>query len=133
MFSKQIKRNVEVYVDDMLVKSKEESTHSDNLQETFTTFRQYQMKLNLSKYAFGVASEKFLEFMVSQRGIEANPEKVRAILEMASPKTVKEVQKLTGRIATLNKFISKVTDKCLPFFKTLKQAFIWTNKCEKAF
>ena len=133
MFSKQIKRNVEVYVDNMLVKSKEESTHSDDLQETFTTFRQYQMKLNPGKYAFGVASEKFLEFMVSQRGIEANPEKVRAILEMASPKTVKEVQKLTGRIATLNKFISKVTDKCLPFFKTLKQAFIWTNKCEKAF
>ena len=133
MFSKQIKRNVEVYVDDMLVKSKEESTHSNDLQEIFTTFRQYQMKLNPSKYAFGVASEKFLEFMVSQRGIEANPEKVRAILEMASPKTVKEVQKLTGRIATLNKFISKVIDKCLPFFKTLKQAFIWTNKCEKAF
>ena len=133
MFSKQIKRNVEVYVDDMLVKSKEESTHSDDLQETFTTFKQYQMKLNPSKYAFGVALEKFLEFMVSQRGIEANPEKVRAILEMASPKTVKEVQKLTGRIATLNRFISKVTDKCLPFFKTLKQAFIWTNECEKAF
>ena len=133
MFSKQIKRNVEMYVDDMLVKSKEESTHSDDLQETFTTFRQYQMKLNPSKYAFGVALEKFLEFMVSQRGIEANPEKVRAILEMASPKTVKEVQKLTGRIATLNRFISKMTDKCLPFFKTLKQAFIWTNECEKAF
>ena len=54
-------------------------------------------------------------------------------MEMASPKTVKEVQKLTGRIATLNRFISKVTDKCLSFFKTLKQAFIWTNECEKAF
>ena len=107
----------------MLIKSKEESTHLDNLQETFTTFRQYQMKLNPSKYAFGVASEKFLEFMVSQRGIEANPEKVQAIINMVSPRTVKEVQKLTGRIATLNKFISRATDKCLPFFKTLKQAF----------
>ena len=133
MFSKQIGRNMEMYVDDMLVKSKEELAYLDNLKETFTTLKQYQMKLNPSKCAFGVASGKFLGFMVFQKGIEANPEKVRAILEMASPKTVKEVQKLTGRIATLNKFISKVIDKCLPFFKTLKQAFIWTNKCEKAF
>ena len=70
--------------------------------------------------SFGVASGKFLGFMVSQRGIEANPEKVRAIIDMTSPKTVKEVQKLTGRIAALNRFISKATDKCLPFFKTLK-------------
>ena len=81
------------------------------------------MKLNPNKCAFGVASGKFLGFTVSQRGIEANPEKVRAILDMTSPKIIKEVQKLTGRIATLNKFVSKATDKCLPFFKTLKQAF----------
>ena len=133
MFSKQIGRNMEVYVDDMLVKSKEESAHLDDLQETFTTLRQYQMKLNPNKCAFGVASGKFLRFMVSQRGIKANPEKVRAILDMMSPKTIKEVQKLTGKIAVLNKFVSKATNKCLPFFKTLKQAFSWTDKCEKAF
>ena len=78
------------------------------------------MKLNPNKCAFGVASGKFLGFTVSQRGIEANPEKVRAILDMVSPKTVKEVQKLTGRITALNKFVSKATNKCLPFFKTLK-------------
>ena len=78
------------------------------------------MKLNPNKCAFGVVSKKFLRFMVSQRGIKANSEKVRAILDMTSPKTVKEVQKLRGRIATLNRFISKMTDKCLPFFKTLK-------------
>ena len=124
---------MEVYVDDMLVKSKEESAHLDDLQETFTTLRQYQMKLNPNKCAFGVASGKFLRFMVSQRGIKANPEKVRAILDMMSPKTIKEVQKLTGKIAVLNKFVSKATNKCLPFFKTLKQAFSWTDKCEKAF
>ena len=81
------------------------------------------MKLNPCKCAFGVTSGTFLGFMVSQRGIEANLEKVRAILDMTSPKTVKEVQKLTRRIATLNKFVSKATNKCLPFFKTLKQAF----------
>ena len=123
MFVKQIGRNMEVYVDDMLVKSNEELAHLDDLKETFDTVKQYQMKLNLGKCVFGVASEKFLGFMVSQRGIEANPEKVQAIINMASPKTVKEVQKLMGRIAALNRFVSRATDKCLPFFKTLKQAF----------
>ena len=72
-------------------------------------------------------------FMVSQRGIEANLKKVQAILNMTSPKTFKEVQKLTGRIAALNRFVSKATDKCLPFFKTLKQAFAWTNECKTTF
>ena len=91
------------------------------------------MKLNPSKCVFGVASGKFLGFMASQRGIKTNPEKVQAKINMASPRTVKEVQKLTGRIATLNRFVSRATDKCLPFFKTLKQAFAWTDECEAAF
>ena len=133
MFNKQIRRNMKVYVDDMLVKSKEESAHMDNLQEMFTTLGQYQMKLNLSKCTFGVALGKFLRFMVSQRGIEANLENVQAILEMTSLKTVKEVQKLTGRMAVLNRFVSKSMDKCLPFFKILKRAFAWMDECEKAF
>ena len=90
------------------------------------------MKLNPSKCTFRVASRKLLGFMVSLRGIESNPEKVQAILEMASLKTVKEVQ-ITGRIAALNRIVSKATYKCLPFFKTLKQTFVWTDKCEKAF
>ena len=81
------------------------------------------MKLNPSNCVFGVVSGKFLGFMVYHRGIEANPEKVRAIINMASLRTVKEVQKLTGRIAALNRFVSRVTNKCLPFFKTLKWAF----------
>ena len=133
MFSKQIGRNVEVYVDDMLVKSKEVEDHLDDLKETFNTLRQYSMKLNPSKCAFGVSSGKFLGFMVSQRGIEANPKKVRAILEISSSKTIKEVQSLSGRVATLNRFVFKATDKCLPFFKTLNQAFAWTNDCVTAF
>ena len=123
IFNKQIGKNMEVYMDDMLVKSKEELAHLDDLRETFTTLKQYQMKLNPSKCVFGVASGKFLGFMVSQRGIKANSEKVQAVINMVSPRTVKEVQKLTGRIAALNRFISRTTDKCLPFFKTLKQAF----------
>ena len=133
MFNKQIRTNMEVYVDDMLVKSKKELAHLDNLRETFAILRQYQMKLNPSKCDFRVASRKFLWFMVSQRGIEANPEKGRAILDMASSKTIKEVQKLTGRIAALNKFISKVMDKWLPFFKMMKQAFTWIDECKVAF
>ena len=76
MFSKQVGRNIEVYVDDMLIKSKQELAHLDDLKETFATLKQYQMKLNPSKCAFGIASRKFLGFMVSQRGIEANLEKV---------------------------------------------------------
>ena len=127
MFNKQIGKNMEVYVDDMLVKSKEELTHLDDLKETFSTLKQYQMKLNPSKCVFRVASGKFLGFMVSQRGIEANPKKVQAIINMASPRIVKEVQKLTGRIVALNRFVSRMMDKCLPFFKTLKQAFTWTD------
>ena len=95
MFSKQIGRNVGVYVDDMLVKSREAKSHLDDLQETFNTLKRYQMKLNTAKCVFGVSSRKFLDFMVSQRGIEANPEKVKPILDMASPRTVKEVQRLT--------------------------------------
>ena len=80
MFTYQLERNVQVYVDDMLVKSVGENDHLSDLQETFNTLRSYNMKLNPSKCVFGVTAGKFLDFMVSQRGIEVNPEKVRAIL-----------------------------------------------------
>ncbi|XP_030963402.1 uncharacterized protein LOC115984522 [Quercus lobata] len=133
MFRPQIGRNVEVYVDDMLVKSIDEGSHLDDLQETFETLRRYKMKLNPSKCAFGVSSGKFLGFMVSQRGIEANPDKIQAILNMEPPKNIKEVQSLTGRVAALNRFVSKATDKCLPFFKVLRKAFEWTDECQRAF
>ena len=85
MFRPQIGRNVEVYVDDMLVKSQDEESHLDDLQETFDTLRQYNMKLNPSKCAFEVSSKKFLDFMVSHRGIEANSNKIQAILDMKPP------------------------------------------------
>ena len=91
------------------------------------------MKLNLSKCAFGVLSGKFLGFMVSHRGIKANPNKIQTILDMELLRNIKEVKPLTRRVATLNRFISKATDKCLPFFKILKKAFEWTDECQKAF
>ena len=124
---------MEVYVDDMLVKSKLSTDHLTDLRETFATLRKYQMKLNPEKCAFGVGSGKFLGFMVSQRGIEANPKKIKALIEMQSPRTVKEVQRLTGRVAALNRFISRATDKCLPFFKVLRQTFEWTTESKEAF
>ena len=129
MFAHQLKRNVQVYVDDMLVKSVRENDHLNDLQETFDTLRSYNMKLNLSKCVFGVTTGKFLGFMVSQRGIEVNSEKVRAILELEPPRTVKAVQSLNGKVAVLNRFVSKATDKCLPFFRVLKKSFEWTDEC----
>ena len=130
MFAQQIGRNVQVYVDDMLVKSRKKEDHLEDLRETFGTLRSYNMKLNPGKCAFGVTAGKFLGFMVSQRGIEANPDKIRAIIEMAPPRNVKEVQSLNGKIAALNRFVSKATDKCLPFFRTLKKSFEWTDECQ---
>jgi len=100
-----------------------------DLQETFNTLQAYNMKLSPSKCVFGVTVGKFLGFMVSQRGIEVNSEKVRAIMDLAPPKTVKEVQSLNDKIAALNRFVSRTTDKCLPFFHVLKRSFEWTDEC----
>ena len=133
MFAHQIGRNMQVCVDDMLVKGVREEDHLSDLRETFDTFRMYNTKLNPSKCAFRVTAGKFLGFMVSQRGIKVNLEKVRVIMELAPPKTVKDVQSLNGKIATLNKFVSRATDKCLPFFRTLKRSFEWTDECQQTF
>ena len=86
------------------------------------------MKLNPSKCAFGASLGKFLGFMVSQRGIEANLDEIQAILDMEPPKNIKEFQSLTGRVAALNRFVSKATDKRLLFFKILNKAFKWTDE-----
>ncbi|KAL5568842.1 hypothetical protein UlMin_025417 [Ulmus minor] len=135
MFKDQIGKTMEVYVDDMLVKSLKTEEHIQNLKETFEILHRYKMKLNPSKCAFGVSSGKFLGFMVNHRGIEANPAKIQALLDMEPPRKIKEVQRLTGRIAALNRFISRATDRCKPFFQALRKGkdFIWTADCEKSF
>ena len=133
MFTHQVGRNVQVYMDDMLVKCIQEDDHLNDHQETFDTLRSYNMKLNPSKCAFGVTIEKFLGFMVSQKGIEVNSEKIQAIIELTLLKIIKEVQSLNDKIAALNKFFSRAMDKCLPFFRTLKRSFEWTTKCQQAF
>ena len=91
------------------------------------------MKLNPGKCAFGVSAGKFLGFIVNHRGIEANPDKIKALLDMPSPTGIKEVQRLTWRIAALSRFVSRASDKCQPFFQVLRKAFQWDEKCEEAF
>ena len=117
----------------MLVKNRREESHLEDLRETFDTLRSYNMKLNPGKCAFKVTAGKLLGFMVSQKGIEANLDKIWAIMEMAPSRKMKEVQSLNGKIAALNKFMSRATDKCLPFFRTLKKSFEWTIECQQAF
>ena len=91
------------------------------------------MKLNPAKCAFGVSAEKFLGFIVNNRGIEANPDKIKVVLDMPPPSSIKEVQRLTGRIAALSRFVSRSSDKCRPFFQVLKKAFQWDANCKEAF
>ncbi|KAL0444235.1 UNVERIFIED_CONTAM: hypothetical protein Slati_2146200 [Sesamum latifolium] len=135
IFRSQIWRNVEVYMDDMLVKSKKAEDHIADLEETFTVLKKYRLKLNPAKCAFEVQGGRFLGFMVTQRGIEANPLKIKSILDMKAPACVNEVQRLTGRITALSRFISKSAKKSLPFFKTLRKTktFEWDASCQCAF
>ncbi|KAG1362038.1 putative mitochondrial protein [Cocos nucifera] len=124
-----------VYVDDMLVKSRASADHLADLEETFGALRKHKMKLNPTKCAFGVTSGKFLGFMVSRRGIEANPQKIRAIRKMTTPKTIKEVQRLAGKVASLNRFVSRSAERCMPFFEIFRRPknFSWTVECQQAF
>ena len=91
------------------------------------------MKLNPAKCAFGVSVGKFLCFIVNNRGIEANPDKIKVMLDMLPPSNIKDIQRLTGRIAALSRFVSKANDKCQPFFQVLKKAFQWDAHCQEAF
>ncbi|GKU96885.1 hypothetical protein SLEP1_g10067 [Rubroshorea leprosula] len=144
VFRAQIGRNLEVYVDDIVVKSLKAGDHLTDLEETFNNLKKNRMKLNPTKCIFGVESGKFIRFMVSKRGIEVNPEKIKAVAKMKPPKSVKDVQRLTGRVAALHRFISKSADKCLPFFKIMRLAaqkdesgkqkkFAWNSECQAAF
>ena len=120
MFSKQLGKTMEVYIDDMLVKSLQAKDHVSHLEECFVQLNSHNMKLNPTKYRFAVASGEFLGYLVTYHGIEANPKQINKFIEMASPKNKGEVQRLTGRIAALNRFISRSTDHCLPFYDVLR-------------
>ena len=126
---------MEVYIDDMLVKSKQRSDHVAHLQQTFDILIKYDMKMNPLKCAFGVSADRFLVFMVTHRGIEANPVQLRAILQSPAPGSKKGIQQLTGRLAALGRFISRFTDRLKPFFTTLRGANRgeWNEECDRAF
>ncbi|KAJ0433317.1 putative nucleotidyltransferase, Ribonuclease H [Helianthus annuus] len=134
MFKDQIGQTMEVYIDDMVVKSKKAEDHLRDLEEAFDILDKYNMKLNPSKCHFGVKAGKFLGYMVTQRGIEASPEQIKALVNIKSPANAKDVQRLTGRIAALNRFISKSSEKCKEFYDILRKnkKFEWTEKHENA-
>ena len=133
IFQKEIGASIEVYIDDRLVKSVKVKLHVAHLAESFQVLKNYNMKLNPTKCAFGVSAGKFLSFIVNSRGIEANPDNIKVVLDMQPPSNTKEIQRLTGRIAALIRFVSRSSDKCQPFFQVLKKAFHLDTLCEEAF
>nr|ABB47352.2 retrotransposon protein, putative, unclassified [Oryza sativa Japonica Group] len=131
----QLGRNVEAYVDDLVVKTRNQETLLSDLAETFESLRSTRIKLNPDKCVFGVPTGKLLGFLVSARGIEANPEKIRAIERMRPPSKLRDVQCVTGCMAALSRFISRLGEKALSLFKLLKRSgpFTWTEEAEQAF
>nr|GEU57138.1 reverse transcriptase domain-containing protein [Tanacetum cinerariifolium] len=137
-FESQMGRNIEVYVDDLLVKSHTEAEMVRDIKETFETLRKINMKLNPKKCSFGLAEGVFLWYVITPEGIKPCQNKTAAVLQLPSPQTVKEVQSLNGKLASLNRFLSKSAEKSLPLFQTLKKCikksdFCWTAKAKQAF
>jgi hypothetical protein len=134
-FEDLIREKVEVYIDDIMVKTKRGSTLMEDLTLVFDKLRATRTKLNQDKCIFGVSTGKLLGFLVSYRGLEANPKKIKAIEAMRPPARVKDVQKLTGSLAALSRFISRLAERALPFFKLLQKSgpFSWTEEVEQAF
>ena len=137
MFKPQLDKNIEIYVDDMVVKSKVVSEHLGDLGSTFNVLRKHKLRLNTSKCSFGVGSGKFLGYMVTHthREIEVNPDQIKAINDLKPPRNAKEVQKLTRMITTLNRFISRSADRCRPFYLLINKwkGFEWIEDCAAAF
>ena len=135
MFLPLLESTMEVYIDDMLVKSKQRLDHAAHLQQTFDLLREYGMKLNPLKCAFGVNAGRFLSLMVTQRGIKDNLAQLKAILQSPTPTSKKGIQQLTGWLAALGLFISRFTNHLKPFFTTLRGASWaeWNEECDRAF
>jgi len=135
LFHDMMHREIEVYVDDMIAKSKTKEEHLVNLWKLFERLRKYKLRLNPTKCTFRVKSGKLLGFIVSQKGIEVDPEKVKAILEMPEPHTEKQVQGFLGRLNYIVRFISQLTATCEPLFKLLHkdQSIRWNDDFQEAF
>ncbi|GJV74386.1 reverse transcriptase domain-containing protein [Tanacetum coccineum] len=139
-FLSQIERNLEAYMDDMVIKSRDEKTLLADISETFDNLKKINTKLNPKKCSFGVEEGKFLGYMMTLKGIRANPIKTRALANLHSPRTLKEMQSLSGKLAALNRFLAKSAERSLPFFNTLKNInkenkheYRWTQEAEEAF
>ena len=126
---KQIGKTIEAYVDDVVIKTRHVESLMDDLRLTFDNLRVYDIKLNPEKYIFGIPAGKLLGFIVSNRGIEANPAKIRALSQLATPTDLKQVQKLAGCVAALSRFISRLGEKALPLYRLLRRTdhFEWTD------
>ena len=135
MFRNKIRRTVEVYSDDMVVKSKQEVRHIKDLYGVIEVLWKHKLRLNAEKCAFGVGVGKFLGYLITGQGIDVNPDQIEAMKHLKSLSNPKEVQVLTGMLAALNRFISKFADRCRPFYQLLKRwkGFQWDEECEKAF
>uniref|UniRef100_A0A2N9FKE2 Uncharacterized protein n=1 Tax=Fagus sylvatica TaxID=28930 RepID=A0A2N9FKE2_FAGSY len=135
MFGHLIGKTVEVYIDDMLIKSLREEDHAADLLQVFDILRVSRLRLNAFKCTFGVNSGKFLGHMVSRRRIEANPDQIAALVDLAEPRNIKQVQRLMGMVAALGRFISRSANKCKPFFRLLGKwsKFVWDEECSVAF
>nr|GFC25375.1 reverse transcriptase domain-containing protein [Tanacetum cinerariifolium] len=137
-FENQMGRNIEVYVEDLVIKSHTESEMVRDIAETFQTLRKINIKLNPKKCSFGLAKGVFLGYVINPEGIKPCPDKTSAVLQLPSPQTIKEVQSLNGKLASLNRFLSKSAEKSLPLFQTLKKCikksdFCWTTEAKHAF
>ncbi|XP_021991287.1 uncharacterized protein LOC110888050 [Helianthus annuus] len=138
IFAEDIGKHIEVYIDDLVIKSPEEDQMLKDIEKTFNSLRSVNMKLNPTKCSFGMEEGKFLGFVVTNGGFRVNPEKVQTIERMPSPRTIKEMHRLAGRLAALNRFLSNHAAKSYPFISTLrncvkKQEFKWTPEAETAF
>ncbi|XP_056159729.1 uncharacterized protein LOC130135193 [Syzygium oleosum] len=135
LFHDMMYKEVEVYVDDMIAKSKHGEDHIEVLRKLFDRLRRFKLRLNPTKCVFGAKSRKLLGFMVSSRGIEIDSSKVKAICDLKPPSTIKEVQSLLGRLNHVARFISQLSETAKPFFKLLKKnaKVKWDTDCQKAF
>lgn len=135
IFHDMMHKEVEVYVDDVIIKSRTQIDHVRDLRNFFERLRKYNLKLNPAKCAFGVPSGKLLGFIVSRRGIELDPSKIKSIRELPPPKTRTEVMSFLGRLNYVSRFIAQLTTTCEPIFKLLKKdaAIKWTSECQNAF
>ena len=131
----KMRKTVECYVDDIAVKSRTKGDHITDLKVVFDIMRAHQLKMNPTKSFLGVASGKFLGFVVTSTRIHLDPEKVRAIQEMQPSRNLKELRGLQGRLACIRRFISNLSGRCQPFTKLMKKgvSFIWDNACQQVF